>query len=84
MTLSEQERGFTEDFWCPANSGSENAQANASTPLLDGALWVALLKMSNGDTIAPAEQEWLVAQKLAEVIDGVASLTARGRAALGV
>lgn len=84
MTPGEQERGYTEDFWCPASSGSESAQANASTPLIDGALWVALLKMSNGDTIAPAEQEWLVAQKLAETMNGVTILTARGRAALGV
>ena len=83
MTLSEHARGFSEDYWCPADRGDERASAQ-TTPLIDGALWVALLKLSNGDPIGPAEHDWLLAQTLIDVKDGVTQLTARGRAALGV
>ena len=82
MTLQEQTRGFSEDYWCPADSGA--AAAAAPAPLIDGAVWIALLKMSNGDRIAPAEQDWLLAQKLIELRDGVSYLTKRGREALGI
>lgn len=82
MTLAEQARGYSEEYWCPADAGGEKNSA-ASAPLIDGALWVALLKLSNSDRIAPAEHDWLVAQKLVEIRDGVSHLTARGRAALG-
>ena len=85
MTLGEHARGFTEDYWCPAGSNDESATTSASAaPVIDGALWVALVKMNNGDAIAAAEQDWLAAQNLVETIDGVNALTARGRAALGI
>ena len=84
MTFVEQSQGYSASYWCPVDS-SENARPSESdTSFVDGALWVALLKMSNGEVIAPAEQEWLVAQSLVEVVNGTPNLTERGRAALGV
>ena len=83
MTFGEQVRGFSEEYWCPTDSCSANGAA-AAAPLIDGAVWIALLKMSNGDRIAPAEQEWLLAQKLIEVRDGASFLTTEGRTALGI
>ncbi len=82
MNLQQQSQGFSEDYWCPADTRASAASAPA--PLIDGAVWIALLKMSNGDRIAPAEQDWLLAQKLIEIRDGVSSLTRRGRDALGI
>ena len=82
MNLQQHAQGFSEDYWCPADTGT--AAAAAPAPLLDGAVWIALLKMSNGDRIAPAEQDWLLAQKLIELRDGVSYLTGRGREALGI
>ena len=84
MTFVEQSRGYSVDYWCPVDNSEDTSLSEAGASFVDGALWVALLKMSNGEAIAPAEQDWLVAQALVEVIDGVPNLTERGRAALGV
>ena len=49
MKVPEELSTFIEDYWCPADHRDEqNATADA-TPIITGALWVALLKLSNGD-----------------------------------
>ena len=84
MRLDSESRGFNEDYWCPTARSDDPAATAMASPVIDGALWVALLKLSNGDPIAGAEQDWLLAQKLIEIKNGATSLTVRGRSALEV
>ena len=84
MRVDGDSRGFNEDYWCPTARSDDPTAAAMVAPVIDGALWVALLKLSNGEPIAVAEQDWLLAQKLIEIKNGATSLTTRGRSALEV